>query len=146
MGQGYLPKAAVTARLYPDPFNGSVNALLGETAWRQLLEDRSRNLRTFNAESDKLAASMRAFLNGQHAAENAIESESSDNLFTEDGMLWRDTDGKRCGPYCLTCLETGRKEISLLEGATRGVYTCPIHQTQFWTKEFRDRASGGFRH
>jgi hypothetical protein len=65
-------------------------------------------------------------------------------LVKEDGMLWRMTDNKRTGPYCPTCFEQG-KMISLIEGATRGVYVCPIHHSQFWSKDFRDRAARNFR-
>ncbi len=67
------------------------------------------------------------------------------DLVKEDGMLWRMTDNKRTGPYCPTCYEGGGKMISLIEGATRGVYACPIHHSQFWSKDFRDRASRSFR-
>lgn len=67
------------------------------------------------------------------------------DLVQEDGMLWRMMDNKRTGPYCPTCFEVERKTISLIEGATRGVYACPIHHSQFWSKDFRDRASRSFR-
>jgi hypothetical protein len=59
------------------------------------------------------------------------------HLVPEDGMLWDLSGEKRTGPYCPTCSEADKKKISLLEGASRGVYTCPIHGTSFWTEDFR---------
>jgi hypothetical protein len=61
------------------------------------------------------------------------------NLVSEDGMMWRMGGDRRLGPYCPTCFEVDRKIISLIEGATRGTYSCPIHGTSFWTAEFRNR-------
>ncbi len=75
---------------------------------------------------------------------NSIQSRTPD-LVEEEGMLWLVADNKRTGPYCPTCFEAEGKKISLIEGATQGTYSCPIHHSQFWSKDFRNRASRSFR-
>ena len=64
-----LLKIALTevlkAATYPDPFNGSVSALLGEAGWRDFVESRSVNLQNFNVGADKVHNMIRSFLEGQ---------------------------------------------------------------------------------
>ncbi len=55
---------AIKAAHHPDPFNGQGPALLGEQGWRDFVEERSANLKIFNAGVEKLQSTMRAFLEG----------------------------------------------------------------------------------
>jgi hypothetical protein len=53
-----------------------------------------------------------------------------------DGAYWK-KDGS--GPYCKVCLLKDQVEMPLDEGATRGVYACPVHETSYWSSEYRER-------
>jgi len=72
--------------------------------------------------------------------ETPVESTTaSDRLMT--GMVYRDgaywgEDGS--GPYCKVCLLKDHVRMPLDEGATRGVYACPVHQTSYWSREYRE--------
>ncbi len=54
----------------------------------------------------------------------------------EDGVYWRTNGG---GPYCPTCLDADHKDVLLTQGATRGVYSCPLHGTTHWRRGTRER-------
>jgi hypothetical protein len=132
---------ALRSQHYPDPFNGSASEILGEAGWRDFVESRSNNLKNFNVGAEKLANTMRLFFEGRTDDTNVSNKGDSgqSNLVPEDGMLWRVTNDRRTGPYCPTCFEQDGKIISLIEGATQGTYSCPIHETSFWTAAFRRR-------
>jgi len=132
---------ALKAQHYPDPFDGSVSALLGEKGWSDFVDSRSSSLRTFNLGAEELLNTMRMFLEGSTGTANTAgnRENSPPSIVPEDGMLWRITNETRTGPYCPTCFEDEGKTISLAQGATRGTYFCPIHGTSFWSAQFRKR-------
>jgi hypothetical protein len=58
------------------------------------------------------------------------------------GMVYRDgaywgKDGS--GPFCKVCLLKDHIQMPMDEGATRGVYACPIDQSSYWTEDYRAR-------
>ena len=53
----------------------------------------------------------------------------------DDGAYWR-KDGT--GPYCGTCLDVDHRVTLLVGGATRGVYSCPLHDTTHWMRGTRE--------
>jgi hypothetical protein len=56
----------------------------------------------------------------------------------DDGVYFKN-DGS--GPYCPTCLHADRRDILLTQGATAGVYGCPIHGTTYWMRSYREGRS-----
>jgi hypothetical protein len=52
-----------------------------------------------------------------------------------DGAYWG-KDGS--GPHCKVCLIKDHVVMPLDEGATRGVYACPVHETSYWSREYRE--------
>jgi hypothetical protein len=57
-------------------------------------------------------------------------------MIYRDGTYWK-RDGS--GPYCKVCLLKDHLAMPLDEGATRGVYACPVHETSYWSREYRER-------
>lgn len=53
-----------------------------------------------------------------------------------DGAYWKN-DGS--GPYCKVCLHKDHIAMPLDEGATRGVYQCPVDQSSYWSEQYRER-------
>ncbi len=53
-----------------------------------------------------------------------------------DGAYWNE-DGD--GPFCKVCLLKDHVAMPLDEGATRGVYGCPVHDTSYWSRDYRER-------
>ncbi len=73
--------------------------------------------------------------------ETPVETTSTfDRLMAEmiyrDGAYWK-KDGS--GPYCKVCLLKDHLAMPLDEGATRGVYACPVHETSYWSSQYRER-------
>jgi hypothetical protein len=52
-----------------------------------------------------------------------------------DGAYWKNDGG---GPYCKVCLVKDHIAMPLDEGATKGVYGCPIHEGTYWSPEYRE--------
>jgi hypothetical protein len=96
----------------------------------RLIDQRTGATRTFT---------FRILYDGSHF--NCAPSQEGSQLgpVFEDGVYWHIAGDKRVGPFCPTCLQADGKTISLVEGASRGTFSCPIHGTSFWTEEFRRR-------
>lgn len=48
-------------------------------------------------------------------------------------------DGNKLGPFCPYCLIIDGHRVPLNRGATRGTYSCPLHQENFTTQEYNGR-------
>jgi hypothetical protein len=63
-----------------------------------------------------------------------------DRLMSEviyrDGAYWG-KDGSS-GPYCKVCLLKDHVMMPLDEGATKGLYACPVHETPYRSREYRE--------
>ncbi len=80
---------------------------------------------------------LKAQLDPQRAFERLMADMIPSN--DDDGMYWK-KDGS--GPYCPICLHKDHVDVPLAHGATKGTYLCAIHQTDYWSREYREsRAS-----
>jgi len=74
---------------------------------------------------------LKAQLDPQRAFERLMAE-----MIYRDGAYWK-KDGS--GPCCKVCLLKDHVEMPLDEGATRGVYACPVHETSYWSRDYRER-------
>lgn len=112
---------------------GVVEKKLGESVW-----DSIRKFFTRYREQQKRIEALEAALAEERGGKLAFERLMAEMVYSkdDDGMYWK-KDGS--GPFCPVCVHKDHIDVPLSHGATEGTYSCSIHSTDYWTREYRER-------